>query len=161
MELKEVSVNKTGIIAGTIICIALIIYFLLMRSINLTGSALAWSVNFIIIFLGIYVTYRYYRSVTKPNIDYLPGMLLGTITTIVCASLFTFFIYIYFSVIEPSQLQLLKDNILFMGEGITPLRAAGATIIEGISSGVIISFAMMQYYKSGFRKSADDKSEQG
>ena len=161
MRETEISIEKTGIKAGLIISASLIIYFMLMRFFNLTGSAIAWGFNFIILFTGITFTYRYYRTKTKPNIEYFPGMLLGGLTTAVSVFSFTFFIYIYFWSVNSVQLLLLKDNILFMGEAVTPLKAAGATLIEGICSGVIISFVLMQYYKSGFRRTLNDKSIQG
>ncbi len=161
MEESKISIEKTALKAGLIICASLIIYFMLMRFLNLTNSAIAWSFNFIILFTGITLTYRYYRTKTKLNIEYLPGMMLGCITTGVAAISFTFFVYTYFSSLDPSLLQLLKDNILFMGQQITPLRVAGATIIEGICSGVIISFMMMQYYKSGFKRTMNDTIVQG
>ena len=134
---------------------------MIMRVLNLTGSGMAWGFNFVILFTGIILTYRYYRTKTKLNIEYLPGMLLGAMTTAVASFVFTFFIYLYFSTVDSDQLALLKDNVLFMGELVTPLRAAGATLIEGLSSGVIISFAMMQYYKSGFQKRVNEERIQG
>ncbi len=161
MSEKKPSVNITGLKAGLIVSISLIIYFMIMRFFNLTGSVIAWSFNLVILFTGIYFTYRYYRIKTKPNIDYLPGMLLGSITTLVSAGIFTIFVYLFFSSVDASQLLLLNDNILFLGEGVTALRVAGATVVEGISSGIVISFMMMQYYKSGFKISESDENDKG
>ena len=161
MKKDEVSVLNTGIKSGLIISAILIIYFLIMRSFHLTGSAAAWGFNFIIIFAGITFTYRYYRTQTKLNIEYLPGLLLGSLTTIVCTVLFTIFVYIYFSMIDPVSLNFLNNNILFMSGQLTPLKASAATLIEGICSGFIISFMMMQYYKSGFKNQLGEKKAHG
>ena len=113
MQKDNISVFNTGIKSGFIISTALILYFLLMRNFHLTGSAIAWGFNFVIIFLGITYTYRYYRTQTKLNIDYLPGLLLGSFTTIVCTVLFTIFVYLYFSAIDPISLMILKILITF------------------------------------------------
>ncbi len=161
MKKHEVSVFNTGMKSGIIISSLLIIYFLIMRNFHLTGSAIAWGFNFVIIFIGITYTYRYFREQTKLNIDYLPGLLLGSLTTIVCTVLFTIFVYIYFSTIDPISLIILKDNILFMSGQLTPLKVSAATLIEGICSGFIISFTMMQYYKSGFKNQLGEKKAHG
>jgi hypothetical protein len=115
-------------------------------------SPFAWGANFIILLTGIIFSYRYYRSKTKLNVDYFPGLILGGIITAVTVIPFVMFVYIWFSQADAGQILLLKDNVFFMGEEITPARAAAATMVEGICSGAIISFTMMQYYKSGFRR---------
>ena len=98
------------------------------------------------------------QTKTNPNVEYFSGMLLGTAITAVNVLLFTLFVYLYFSTLTTDQLVLLQGNILFMGGTISPLKIAGATFVEGFSSGVVISFIIMQYYKSGFRKVKANKS---
>jgi hypothetical protein len=161
MQASKYFTERIGLKAGLLICLTLILYFIFMRYTNLTGRAIAWGFNLIILFVGIVLTLSYFRTHTKPTIDYLPGMLLGSVTTSVCTFTFTFFVYIYFSAIDSDLLLSLKDNILFMGKEVTPLRAAGATLIEGLSSGIIISFIMMQYYKSGFGNASEDVTISG
>jgi len=147
----KISVEKIGLKAGLITCGALIMYFMIMISFDFMYSAIAWGMNFIILLTGIVLAYRYYRTKTNTTtIDYMPGLLLGGITTAVSVFLFMIFEYIFFTQAD-GALVLLRDNILFMGEEVTPTRAAAATMIEGISSGVIISFAMMQYFRAGIR----------
>jgi hypothetical protein len=157
----SISIQQTGLKTGLLISVSLIVYFMIMKYFNFIYSAGAWSFNFVFLFGGIVLTYRYYRMETKLNVDYLPGIALGCITTAASVIPFTLFIYIYFLQVNPSLLVLLKDNILFMGEEITPMRAAVATFVEGISSGVIISFIMMQYYRSGFRRTRGEKLMHG
>jgi len=158
---SEVSTEKIGLKAGLIICTSLITYFMIMKYLNFMHSPVAWALNFIILFTGIILTYRYYRSATKLNVDYFPGLVLGCITTAATVLPFTLFVFIFFSLADQLLLSSLKDNVLFMGEQITPLRAAVATFVEGISSGVIISFILMQYYKSGFRRKRGERRMHG
>lgn len=158
---SEVSIEKIGLKAGLITGAALIIYFLLMNYLNFMDSAIAWGLNFIILWAGINLAYRFYRSHTKLNIDYFPGLILGAITTAVSVIPYVFFVYIWFSQSDAALMSILKSNNLFMGEQITPMKAAGSTMIEGICSGVIISFMMMQYFKSGFRRKRNEKITPG
>lgn len=157
----EVSLEIIGLKAGLTTCASLIIYFMIMRVLNFMDSGIAWGLNFIILLSGIIYAYRVYRSKTKLNVDYIPGLILGGITTAASVIPFVLFVYIYFSQVNPQQLLLLQDNILFMGEQITPMRAAVATMVEGLSSGLIITFMMMQYFKSGFRRRKKEIRAQG
>jgi hypothetical protein len=157
-ETDKISIGKIGMKAGGLICVSLIAWFMVMKYCNLLDSPNAWGFNFIVLWAGIILAYQYYRSKTKLNVDYFPGLILGGITTAATVIPFVLFIYIYFSQGSPELLQSVKSNVLFMGEEITPEKIAGATMIEGMCSGGIISFTMMQYFKSGFRITRKEKS---
>lgn len=158
----KISIEKIGLKGGLITCAALIIYFMVMKYLNFMQSEIAWALNTIILGAGIMLTYRHYRSRTQLNVDYLPGLLLGIITTAASVIPFVLFMYIWLSQADAALLQLLKNNSLFMGgEQITQVKAAASTMIEGICSGIIISFMMMQYYKSGFRRKSKEELIQG
>lgn len=156
-----ISTEITGLIAGAITFIVLIIYFMVMKSLNFMASPVAWAMNFVILGAGIVVAFEYYRSKTTLNVDYIPGLILGSITTAVSVIPFAVFIYIFFSQADPVLLTLLKDNVLLMGDPISPTRAAFATAIEGLCSGVVITFIMMQYLRTGFRRKRNEKMMHG
>jgi hypothetical protein len=88
-------------------------------------------------------------------------MMLGFETTMVTVIAFTLFVFLYFTSVSPALLESLGDNVLFMKKNVSPSSAAISTFVEGLSSGVIISFTMMQYYRSGFRRTRMEKSLQG
>jgi hypothetical protein len=157
----EISLEKSGLKAGLITCASLIVYFMIMKYFNFMHSAVAWGLNFIILYAGIALSYHYYRLKTKPNVEYFPGLMLGAMTTAVSVIPFVMFVYIYFTEGDASLMLSLKDNILFMGEQITPFRIAGATMIEGLCSGFVISFISMQYLRSGFKKTSGEIITQG
>ncbi len=161
MKESEITIQQTGLKAGLLNATALILYFMLMRWMNWTSSATAWGFNFVILLTGITLTYRFYRSKTQPNIDYLPGMMLGFETTMVTVIAFTLFVFLYFTSVSPALLESLGDNVLFMKKNVSPASAAISTFVEGLCSGIIISFTMMQYYRSGFRRTRMEKSLQG
>lgn len=159
-EIEKVSIDKIGIKAGLVTCAALIGYFMIMISLNVIHNEIAWALNTIILGAGIMLTYRHYRSKTILNVDYLPGLVLGIITTVASVIPFVVFVYIWLS--QSDAVQLLRNNALFMGgEQITPVKAAASIMIEGTCSGIIISFMMMQYYRSGFKRASSEKLMQG
>jgi len=161
IPVPKVATEVTGLKAGLLTLGSLIIYFMVMKYFNFMDSAMAWAVNFVILGAGIIASFEYYRSRTTLNVDYIPGLILGTITTAVAVFPFAFFIYIFFSQADTLLLPLLKDNVLFMGEEITPTRAAFATAIEGLCSGVVVTFIMMQYFRSGFKRKKNEKLMHG
>jgi len=147
MKTKEISVEKVGILAGALECLAFIAYFMLMKYLNLVDIAeLRW-LNLLIQLGGIILALRYYHRKTQVRIDYLNGMALCFLTSIVGAFLFSIFIFVFFSTIDPLLLQLLKDNTPMMGKYLTPFSAAITVLTEGTVSALVFSYVVMQYYK--------------
>src|SRR6187399_936491 len=101
----EISISEVGLKSGLITCASIITYFMIMKYFNFMDSSIAWSFNFIILLAGIVLAYRYYRSKTKPNVDYVPGLILGGITTAVAVVPFVMFVYIYFSQSDDALMQ--------------------------------------------------------
>ena len=98
----------TGLKAGVLTCVSLIAYFMIMKYFSFMESPIAWSFNFLILGGGIVLAYEYYRKKTTLNVDYIPGLILGSITTAVAVIPFALFLYIYFSQINTVLLPLLK-----------------------------------------------------
>ena len=133
-----------------------------MKYFNLTHITTLRFLNFFILTVGLAMTFRSYRMKTKIlNVLYLDGLLLGAATTVISVVLFSIFIYLYFSVINPLLLQSLKRNAVMMGTSLTALTAAATVLVEGVCSGIIISFSIMQYYKSGFYRTLQEKKQDG
>ena len=153
MERTDNSSENIGVRSGLLTLAGLVLYFFIMRMINISHSPVAWGLNFVILFAGIFFSFRFLRAHSKPNVNYFPGLILGGITTVLSVIPYAFFVYFYFAMIEPAMIPVLDNNIFFMGGGgpVTPGKAAAATFVEGICSGGIISFTLMQYYKAGWR----------
>ncbi len=159
---KSVSFEKLSLKAGVIICFAYVIYFIFMKNMNLLEVTELRSLNFVILLVGLYFTFRYYRMKSQMHIEYLKGISLGFFTSLISIVLFAIFILVYFSKIDPLLLQQLKNNAPVMGQYLTPFSAAFTIIIEGGISGLIISFAIMQYYKNdpSYAKQEGEKQSQ-
>ncbi len=151
MKTKKNIMENTGITIGLATSLFLIAYFSIMKMLNLAHIPELRYFNFFILLAGIYLAYQY---VHKPNkaIEYLPGLGLGFITTVCSVIPFAIFMFVYFSYLDPVLLEQIKSSQTTMREYLTPGSVAGAIVIEGMSSGVILSFIMMQYYKEGFER---------
>ena len=58
VEGTEVSIERISFKAGFIVSACLIIYFMVMQAFHLVGSGTAWGFNFVILSIGLVLTYR-------------------------------------------------------------------------------------------------------
>lgn len=156
---QNISIEKLSAKAGILICLAFIAYFLLMKYMHLADVPELRCVNFLIQFAGLILTFRYFRSKTHKTIDYIEGISLGFFTAAVSTILFAIFIYVYFSVIDPVLLNTLKESAPMLGQYLSPFSAGLTIVIEGFISGLILSLALMQYYKNDPRHARQEHHE--
>ncbi|MEO8085973.1 MAG: hypothetical protein ABI763_04085 [Bacteroidota bacterium] len=160
METKPFSIPTLAVKAGFIICASFIAYFMVMKYCNLTQYAVLRFLNLFILTGGLLLTFRYYRRKTKIlNIAYFDGLLLGVVTSLTTFLLFAVFIYNYFLYVDPLLLQELKGNTVMMGNSLTAFTASATILVEGICAGVILTFIIMQYFKSGFYRTLQEKMQ--
>jgi uncharacterized protein DUF4199 len=135
---------------GMITCLALILLFFIMKYFDLIQIVELRCLNFFVLLGGVNAAFRNYRKQTEPNVEYFSGFFFGFYTCIFAVIPFALFVFLYLWKVDPSLVFSLKSNSLFMGVEITAEKAAITTMIEGIVSGVLISYILMQYYRSGF-----------
>ncbi len=151
METQKKTIQGLGIKTGLVTSFFLIAYFLLMKALNLAQISELRYLNFFILLIGVIYAYKHYRE-PGHNIEYLPGLGLGMITTASAVIPFSIFIYHYFWFIDPNLLTAIEQNSVIMAAYLNPTTVAGAILMEGMASGAIISLVLMQHYKSGFEK---------
>jgi hypothetical protein len=163
MATTELSIPKLAIKAGIAICISFIAYFMVMKYLDLLYMTELRFLNIFILITGLIVTFRYYRKQTNVlNVPYFEGLGLGLLTSFVSFALFAVFIYFYFLEVDPALLQSLKGNTVMLGNtSMNALYTAATVVLQGMVSGLIVSFVIMQYYKSGFYKTLNEKRKEG
>lgn len=147
MEDSKTSIQQLGVRCGLVISAFYIGFFLLMRTMDYGHISELRFFNFLFLILGLVYIFRYFKRPGR-KISYLPGIGLGFITSIVSLIPFAFFLYVYFTYIDLDLLLKIKSSSSLMGSYLTPLASAIGVAIEGAAYGVIISFVIMQYYKS-------------
>lgn len=142
--------KNTNVKAGIFTSLALILYFVIMRFFNLHLIMELHYVNIIILFFGLRYAIKRRISI-KGEIRYFEGIKAGIVVTLISLFIFNVFMVIYQTLIDPPFLEYLKDNIHLGREFSsqqTILNVIGIITIEGLSSGFIMTFALMQYYKA-------------
>jgi len=146
-------IKSIGVRAGIFTALGLAAYFLTMRLFNLHLRTELHFLNLVILFLGL--RYAIKDNISKEgSIKYFEGLKTGVIVTLVAIAVFNSFMILY-TVLDPNFLQYLDENIslgsTFPFDTIQ-MQILGLLTIEGLSSGFILTFVLMQYYK-------DDHSE--
>ncbi|PHR69134.1 MAG: hypothetical protein COA67_11335 [Lutibacter sp.] len=128
------------------IYLGVVLFFFLMKLLNLDTVTELRILNFGFVFWGV-------NSVIKENIfnnnntNYLQNLFIGLFTSL----LSVFFIIISFSIylfyIEPSFIHVVEDSSLW-GSDLTPPLISAAIFIEGMASSIVCSFIVMQFWKN-------------
>lgn len=128
--------------------IALILYFLIMKLLGLETNFYLRIFNFFIMTGGIYFLLRNSIRRSDESIGYLDGLRMGLQFTIISVLIFIAFLGLYLKFFDRSFLNVMQDSGLWASENVTISQASIGVFIEGIASGLIITFAWMQYFKS-------------
>lgn len=141
--------EKVGIKYGLLTTAALVIYFIIMDLLNLTHYTTLHFLNGIIMAIGIVMAIRAYKRSMRGTISYFKGLGTGIITAVVGTVLFAVFVVLYVSIGNGELLNSLSVEPYF-GERVitTPgIVIFSVLMLEGIISGAMISFIVMQYFK--------------
>jgi hypothetical protein len=145
-EKSDLSVASLCNSAGLLTCACLIGYFFLMNAFNLQEVLALRAFNFFILLGGILWAFRFYRRATEEDkIDYFTGLKIGVRVTLTSVVTFAIFMALYL-VYDGRLMYIIKENT-GIGDYINPLTVAGALCIEGLGSGIIVTFIAMQYFK--------------
>ncbi|MBF9254759.1 DUF4199 domain-containing protein [Pontibacter sp. 172403-2] len=141
--------EKIGIKYGLFTAAALIIYFVLMHLLGLTHITELRFLNGLILAVGITIAIKSYKHSVNGNISYFKGLGTGIMTAIVGTTLFAVFMVIYINIAGAELLETLSAEQYF-GQRIntTPgIVIFAVLMLEGVISGVLISFIAMQFFK--------------
>ncbi|WP_296144180.1 hypothetical protein [uncultured Flavobacterium sp.] len=135
-------------INGIIIFIGIGLYFLLIETLGLADQIYLRLLNFIFVIYGVNRTIRsnYHDGINGYLTNLLAGFLTGMVSLIL--GIFAFMIYIESL---GGDFAKFKDSYIFGGEP-SLYQFCFGLFIEGAASSMIISFAMMQYWKDKVEK---------
>ena len=95
---------------------------------------------------GLFIALKKYLKSRNWRVNYLEGMIAGTIIGGFGSFLFGMFIFFYLSYLDPDFMLYLQEEAMF-GHYLNPAAGAFLVMIEGAASAAIITFVMLQYYK--------------
>lgn len=153
--MKPNSIERISVRYGVLTALALILFFFFMKLIGLAHVYELRALNLIFLFTGVYLSIRAYHTGHKAHASYLNGLGTGMLTSGIALAIFSTFVVIYLKVLDPAFMEYLKKDEYF-GEYLNPFIAGAAIFLEGIMSGLLVSFILMQRYKTSHLKQSEE-----
>jgi hypothetical protein len=145
MEAEKQSLQvRNGIVIGLITGAILIAYFSIMRVAGLADILWLRMFNLFILFAGVIWSSNRYASLTKDNYNWFNTLGNGCITVMSALVLFCTFMFIELS-LDKEMMSVLHRDAWF-GDFLNPFMAAGGLFIEGMASGMILSYILLSYF---------------
>lgn len=143
MEAK-ITIEKTAEKFGLLTTLGLIALFFIMKLLGVLHIIELRALNFFVLGTGVILALRSFKQKKPQSFTYLKGLGLGVLTGIIGSVAFALFVFIYTKFLDPAFMQTMIENEPF-GQYLNPYIAAVAVAVEGIASGLILSFIVMNY----------------
>lgn len=137
--------RKIGVSAGIMTAGGLMMFFILMKYLHLAQMLELRALNFLILLTGIIIALNKFKKQNDNHIKYFEGFGLGMLTALVSTIIFAVFIGVYLSFDSEFMGYIVTHGV--MGNYLNPSACALVILIEGVISGLLISFGAMQYYR--------------
>ncbi len=121
----------------------LIAFFLIMK---VVGLAHIYELRFLNVFIqvgGIYYALKKFKQTHEEHMNYFRALITGVATGAVSSAVFAIFLFVYMSV-DSSFMQGIIDNEP-MGRYLNPYITAFMVALEGLFSGLLFTFIIINY----------------
>lgn len=134
---------------GLFIAGGLIVYFLIMKFTNLVHVVELRVLNLFIMGVGIYAVMRRFKQTDlNQQFNYIRAFFLGVSTAIFASILFALFFFIYVTFIDRALMTSIIENEP-MGRFLNPYVASFILAVEGVLSGILVTFVIINVKNAG------------
>lgn len=131
---------------GLRIAVGLMAYFVIMVIVGLAHHVELRLLNLGILVIGVYYALRRYRETREDKLNYFRALITGVATAAIGSVVFAAFLFIYMNV-DDSLMQSLIENEP-MGRYLNPYIASFIVALEGLFSGLLVTFVLINYIKT-------------
>ena len=128
---------------GLRIAAGLIGFFLVMKLAGFSHIVELRVLNLFILMGGVYMALKRFKESHNGEMDYLRGMITGIATSSIGSAAFALFLFIYMQV-DAEMMQFIMENEP-MGMYLNPYIASFIVGFEGVFSGLLVTFMLMNY----------------
>jgi hypothetical protein len=128
---------------GLRIAAGLISYFLIMKFSGLSHHVELRLLNLFILVGGVYFALKRLKQAHDDQLNYFGALVTGVATGAIGSVLFAAFLFFYMQ-IDTEMMQSIKDNEP-MGRYLNPYMAAFIVALEGVFSGLLVTFILINY----------------
>jgi uncharacterized membrane protein len=151
MALNSSSLEKTGAWYGFLNGLCLIAYALFLQLMNLVEVPILRFGFIIISVIFICMAISSLKQGRAGKLNYLPGIGVGAVTSIVATLMFDFFTIINIMYFNSRIMDILRSENI-MGEHITIATVSMVITMIGFAGGTITAYIAMQYFKRADHK---------
>lgn len=128
---------------GLRIAAGLIAYFLLMKLTGLAHHVELRLLNLIILIAGVYFALKKLREVNEKHLNYFRALITGFTTATIGSVIFAVFLFAYMK-LDSGMMQSIVEGEP-MGRYLNPYIAAFIVALEGVFSGLLVTFVILNY----------------
>ncbi|MCA4897750.1 MAG: DUF4199 domain-containing protein [Bacteroidota bacterium] len=121
----------------------LIAYFLLMKLIGMSDHVELRLLNLLILVAGVFFALRKFKETHGKHLNYFVALATGVATAAIGSVLFALFLFIWMKV-DSNMMQHIIDTEP-MGHYLNPYMAAFIVALEGVFSGLLVTFVLINY----------------
>jgi glucose uptake protein GlcU len=132
-------------IYGTLIAVALIVYFFLMYAVGLIHVIELRLFNLVFLMAGVYFSMKQYQRTHRGQMDYFHAFTTGMATAAIGTLTFSVFLLVYLH-IDKALMQSIAEQPL--GMYLDPYIASFMVSLEGVFSGLFVTFLLSNYLAS-------------
>lgn len=129
-------------IYGTLIALALIVFFFLMYLVGLSGVIELRLFNLVFVAIGVYFAMKQYRRTHGGQMDYFHAFTTGMATVAIGVFTFAVFLLIYLHIDKNFMDQIAEQPL---GIYLNPYIASFVVLLEGVFSGLFVTFLLSNY----------------
>ncbi len=136
--------NQIHINYGLKVAGGLIAYFLIMKFAGLINVVELRVLNLFFLVAGIYFALRKFKETHGDHLNYFRALVTGVATGAIASLVFAFFLFVYVSFLDPAFMQHIIDTEP-MGRYLNPYIASFIVALEGVFSGLLVTFILINY----------------
>ena len=137
--------ERVGIRYGLWVGVAYIVFFLLMKVLGLHERTEVAYINGVFLIAGIVLALREYKRATHNRVDYLPGLGVGFLTSLISSIILGLFFVGYSSFDKEFASHVTTSNLYGIGNSV--LMILLVIVLQGTVAGTFIGFIAMQFFK--------------
>jgi len=128
---------------GLAIAAALMLFFLIMKVAGLSHHPELRLLNLLILVVGTYLALKKFKQTHQDRLNYFRALVTGVATGAVGSIVFAVILFLYMQ-LDPALMQAIKTNEP-MGRFLNPYIASFIVALEGVFSGLLVTFILINY----------------
>jgi hypothetical protein len=128
---------------GLRIAVALIIYFMVMKVSGLSHHVELRLLNLVILITGVYFALKRFKQTHEDRLNYFRALITGVAAAAIGSIIFSVFLFLYMQFDADLMRSVIENEP--MGRYLNPYIAAFVVALEGVFSGLLVTFILINY----------------